>query len=234
MDDRTPDKTRPVSGFSTHQHRDLVIRDEDDLVVREAVYLKTDLVVREEYDDASEYECKRTPAQERPEKPTRQQVVEEFREFFLRFAGRLAAWLQYLGVPPAEAKDVTQETMRKAYRRWDSIDNPEAWVRVVASREWAARLAKVDAIPVEDVEEHLRHNAGGCEIAAADTRHDVREAVRKLPPRQRQVLAWSYEGYTPAEIAEHLSMTPEAVRSSLYQGRQKLERLLRPQESGDQ
>ncbi|MEU8186371.1 RNA polymerase sigma factor [Micromonospora carbonacea] len=193
-----------------------------------------DLAINDEDRNASGNECKQAAAQEAPEEPTRQHVVKEFSEFFLRFAGRLAAWLEYLGVPPTEAKDITQETMRKAYHRWGAIDNPDAWVRVVASREWAARVAKVDAMPVENIEEYLPKNTDGCEIAAADTRHDIRKAIRKLPPRQRQVLAWSFEGYTPTDIAQHLSMTPEAVRSSLYQGRRKLEELLRPQEPGDQ
>ncbi|MBQ1019857.1 sigma-70 family RNA polymerase sigma factor [Micromonospora sp. D93] len=58
------------------------------------------------------------------------------------------------------------------------------------------------------------------------------EAVQKLPQRQRQVLAWSFEGYEPTEIAEHLRMTLEAVRSSLYKGRQKLRGLLWPQHRG--
>lgn len=246
MDDRTADKPKPV--VDPHQalteamsefpsaRRDLL-----DLAQkaapfhwRDAVQSANDLIIRDEGGNASGRECKQAPTQEMPEEPTRQQVVKEFSEFFLRFAGRLAAWLEYLGVPPADAKDITQETMRKAYRRWDKIENPDAWVRVVASREWTARVAKVDAIPVENIEEHLPPKAGGCEIAAADTRHDIRKAVEKLPPRQRQVLAWSFEGYTPTEIAEHLSMKPEAVRSSLYQGRRKLEELLRPQEPGDQ
>lgn len=161
----------------------------------------------------------------------RQRVVQEFSEFFRGFAGRLAAWLEYLDVPRAGAKEITQETMTKPYRRWAEIESPEARTRLVASRAWAARLAKVDAIPVEDVEEHAPHHAGGCEMAAAEARLDVCEAIRKLPARQRQVLAWSFEGYTPTEIAEHLRKTPDAVRASLYKGRQKLEDLLRPQDS---
>ena len=34
----------------------------------------------------------------------------------------------------------------------------------------------------------------------------VLEALRLLPGRQRQVMAWAYDGYTPAEIATFLRL----------------------------
>jgi RNA polymerase sigma factor (sigma-70 family) len=58
------------------------------------------------------------------------------------------------------------------------------------------------------------------DIRALEQRYDVLRLLDKLPPRQRQVLAWTYEGYTPTEIAEELRLTPEAVRANLYKARQ--------------
>ncbi|MBT2225658.1 hypothetical protein KLK06_07315 [Nonomuraea sp. NEAU-A123] len=43
--------------------------------------------------------------------------------------------------------------------------------------------------------------------------------LRGLPHRQRQVLAWTFSGYTPAEIADQLGMTPNAVSASLKKAR---------------
>ncbi|WP_411156985.1 sigma factor-like helix-turn-helix DNA-binding protein [Nocardia cyriacigeorgica] len=44
-------------------------------------------------------------------------------------------------------------------------------------------------------------------------------ALQTLPSRQRQVMAWTLAEYKPAEIAEILRITPEAVRSNLRKAR---------------
>lgn len=164
----------------------------------------------------------------------RRRIVEEFSAFYRGFAARLAGWLIWQGASEADAKDVVQETMHKAYRRWDTIDNPEAWARVTASRAYAERLGRVDAISVDDITEHSPNMAVGCELTAADAKQDIRMALQQMPARQRQMLAWSFEGYTPTEIAAQLRMTPEAARSSLYKARKKLEELLQARGAGDQ
>ncbi|MEU4344397.1 sigma factor-like helix-turn-helix DNA-binding protein [Nocardia sp. NPDC023852] len=61
------------------------------------------------------------------------------------------------------------------------------------------------------------------EIAAWEQRHDILRVLRELPPRQRQVMAWTLADYTPTEIASILPpLTPEAVRSSLRRARRNL------------
>ncbi len=44
----------------------------------------------------------------------------------------------------------------------------------------------------------------------------------RLPLRQRQVLAWTYDGATTTEIAETLQISPDAVRSNLHHARTTL------------
>ena len=55
--------------------------------------------------------------------------------------------------------------------------------------------------------------------------------LRRLPPRQRQIMAWVYDGYTPKEIADLLGMEPNAVRASLHKAREALKACLE-QEGG--
>ena len=50
----------------------------------------------------------------------------------------------------------------------------------------------------------------------------VLEVLRLLPYRQRQVLAWVYDGYTPAEIATILNLDSGTVRASLHKARETL------------
>lgn len=151
-------------------------------------------------------------------------VVKEFSAFYRNYATRLAAFLVSIGVPQADALDIMQETMHKAYQRWRRIEHPKAWVKATASKAYAERLAKLDPVPVEDIAERLPVVPSGADVA--ETKHDILTALQQLPIRQRQVLAWSFEGHTPTEIADQLRMTAEAVRSSLYKGRKKLTELL--------
>ncbi|MGH3939483.1 MAG: sigma factor-like helix-turn-helix DNA-binding protein [Pseudonocardiaceae bacterium] len=43
--------------------------------------------------------------------------------------------------------------------------------------------------------------------------------------KQRQILVWTYDGATPAEIAAELGMHPATVRSTLRNARAALRRL---------
>ncbi|MFF4402264.1 sigma factor-like helix-turn-helix DNA-binding protein [Streptomyces sp. NPDC001480] len=56
-------------------------------------------------------------------------------------------------------------------------------------------------------------------IAEWETRHDALPLLRRLPPRQRQVLSWTLAGFTPTDIADHLGLSAETVRANLKKAR---------------
>jgi RNA polymerase sigma-70 factor (ECF subfamily) len=159
-----------------------------------------------------------------------------FTAFYRTFVPTLVAFLRWQGVPLRDAADIAQETMIEAYRRWQTIEHPPAWTRRVASRMWARRVAQVvDGSAAESVadpptaaaeEAELARPATGLlaitDVTAWEERHDVLLALETLPPRQRQVLAWTLADYTPTEIADELKMSPEAVRASLLKARRAL------------
>jgi RNA polymerase sigma-70 factor (ECF subfamily) len=145
-----------------------------------------------------------------------------FSEFYRNFVPTLVGFLLWQGVPLREAADIAQETMILAYRRWNTIHTPQAWARRVASQMWARRIASTVEDLFPDVPEQRSPLLAIGDAEAWEQRHDILRLLSQLPPRQRQVLAWSMDGYTPAEIAEELKMTPEAVRSSLFKARRTL------------
>jgi len=152
------------------------------------------------------------------ERSTQWLLDESFASFYRMFTPTLVAFLRWQGVPLRDAADLAQETMTEAYRNWTKIRHPKAWVRRVACRLWARRLACPVEESVADVPEPiLLRNLS--DVTTWEQRHDVLRILDQLPSRQRQVLAWSLDGYTPSEIAEELRMTPEAVRASLYKAR---------------
>jgi RNA polymerase sigma-70 factor (ECF subfamily) len=130
-----------------------------------------------------------------------------------------------LGARPEEAADVTQEAMIRAYQGWKKINYPHRWVRVVATREYMRRLYSDHEEPVGEIRGALLRPG----VAAADeaaivgpAQARVLEILRLLPSRQRQVMAWVYDGYTPKEIAEILELDPGAVRVNLHKAREAL------------
>ncbi len=154
-------------------------------------------------------------------RPTRRPHDEAFATFYQSFTPTLVAFLVWQGVPLQHALDVAQETMTDAYRSWETIRKPEAWARRVASRRWARQIAgsvedSVDVVPEPVLVREVS------DLTNWEQRHHVLEVLKQLPSRQRQVLAWSLEDYAPAEIAEELQMTPEAVRASLHKARRRL------------
>jgi RNA polymerase sigma factor (sigma-70 family) len=147
--------------------------------------------------------------------------VEDFTEFYRRFVPSLVAFLMWQGARLPEAADVAQETMIQAYRHWSTIDHPQAWVRRVASRMLTRRMAATEE-PVDQIGERTALLPAPTDVTAWEQRHDVLRALSHLPSRQRQVMAWTLDGYRPSDIAEELRITSEAVRSNLKKARRAL------------
>lgn len=146
----------------------------------------------------------------------------------------LLRFLLSLGASREGAWDISQECFLTAMRCWKDISDPPKWIRTTAAREYRRTQAR----RADELNRMLR---GGWEprphfdhlsIAAEETR--VLTAIASLPARQAEVMALTYDGYKPKEIAEILhavypgenSITADAVRANLYQARHKLKRLL--------
>ncbi|MCI4078843.1 sigma-70 family RNA polymerase sigma factor [Streptomyces sp. MMS21 TC-5] len=66
-------------------------------------------------------------------------------------------------------------------------------------------------------------------IALSDQEREVYTALAELPSRQRQVMAWFYDGYTITEIADVLEIAKESVRQNLCRARATLKARLSQQ-----
>jgi RNA polymerase sigma factor (sigma-70 family) len=178
--------------------------------------------------DGGDHRATTAPEVEHPTQPTADPAqVEAFTAFYRTAAPKLVAFLRWSGAPLPDAADCAQEALTRAFRRWSTLHEPYAWCRLVASRRYARRVATVHEHPVDDLD-----HAAGSPLIAPDTqleeleqRHTVLTLLDQLPPRQRQVMAWTYDGATPTEIAEALQITPDAVRSNLHKARTTLRRI---------
>lgn len=149
-----------------------------------------------------------------------------YSDFYRGFSPRLLAFLIYQGAQAADAAEIVQDTMTKAWQSWSTIQHPEAWTRRVASRALVRRIASVEEDSVATVPEQSALLVSRADMDAWEQKHDLLRVLALLPPRQRQIMAWTLEGYTPAEIGRELQLTAEVVRSNLKKARRSMARHL--------
>ncbi len=159
----------------------------------------------------------------RPDSPISEQTdIARFTVFYRREVPRLVAFLRWQGASLHDATDCVQETMATAFQRWSNLRQPYAWCRLVASRRYARYVGTLREDLVPDLESAGAVLRVEADLDALEQRHTVLRILSLLPSRQRQVMAWTYDGATAHEIAEALKITPEAVRSNLYKARAAL------------
>lgn len=160
---------------------------------------------------------------------------EEFERLYRAEQARLLKFLIYCGAHSADAADASQHAWVEVYRRWDRVsmmEAPDAYLRKTALNEWK-RLA---SRPRQDRGRAVQ--GGWIDLNSAEDIYDkedvktVLEIFAMLPERQRQVMAWLYDGYSYQEISEHLGMKLSTVRSTIRHAKSTLIRGLSMREEG--
>jgi RNA polymerase sigma factor (sigma-70 family) len=149
--------------------------------------------------------------------------MNEFEVFYCAYYQRLLNILIFLAAGDVDlAKDAVAEAMTVAYEKWDSINNPPAYVRQVAIN-WMIkerrRARRAIPTPPDEIGEKPDDITG--QTIWAD-RSWVIGLLEQLPPAQREVMACIVDEYKPAEIADLLGKTPAAVRQNLSAARRRL------------
>ncbi|MGW0664595.1 RNA polymerase sigma factor [Streptodolium elevatio] len=143
----------------------------------------------------------------------------EFSAFYRAHVKPLMAFLMRQGASTAEAADIAQETMVRAYTGWKDIREPRPWAYKVAANTLAARARARREMLVETVPEPSALLPDPDAATEWEMRHLTLWMLSQLPHRQKQVLAWTLDGFGTAEIAEHLGIAPGAVRAALMKAR---------------
>jgi RNA polymerase sigma-70 factor (ECF subfamily) len=138
--------------------------------------------------------------------------------------------MRWQGASLPDAADCVQEALVLAFQSWSSLEQPYAWCRTVATRLYMRRVADVEQ-PTDDLEVGTPLLAESADLDAFEKRLTLLRVLDRLPHRQRQIVALTYDGATPVEIAADLQMKPETVRSSLRTAREKLRAAMRSTES---
>jgi DNA-directed RNA polymerase specialized sigma24 family protein len=127
-----------------------------------------------------------------------------------------------------EAEDAVTAAMTAAYPLWDTIDDPDKWIWHVARLHFI-KVRVRERRRLSRIKELIGRRQPRAATAQAAEDYDetfVLELLGRLPWAQRAVMAYTYDGWNPSEIAELLEKNPQTVRSSLRQARIAAMRIL--------
>jgi RNA polymerase sigma-70 factor (ECF subfamily) len=162
---------------------------------------------------------------------------DRIREFVDGEYARVVATVALVCGSVATAEDSVQEALARAWQRLehgDGIDRLPAWVTTVAlnlarsqMRRWRSERRARDRLgPLQD-------DLSNAPAASGDA-HAVREALKTLPRRQREVTVLRYYlGLDVREIADHLGVAEGTVKAMLFRARQSLATLLGDDEDAE-
>jgi RNA polymerase sigma-70 factor (sigma-E family) len=125
----------------------------------------------------------------------------------------------------ADAEDLLQATLAKAYQSWDRIDDPAAldsYVRRVMVNTHISgwRRRRLDEYPTDQLPDSP---AAGDAITDSDLRDVVQRAIDRLPRQMRSaVLLRFYDDLTEPEVAAALGVSVGTVKSTVARAVAKL------------
>lgn len=155
--------------------------------------------------------------------PTFEMVLERYQTEIFRFAVHLTR-------NQADADDLYQETVLKAYRAFDRLDgeaNHRAWLYRIATNTFLSdRRKRGRERPLDDVQASQLPGKATDDAARLDAGKLLREVdafVASLPDKQRLALIQrKYHDLSYADIAINLRCSEAAARANVHEALRKL------------
>ncbi|MEM7204468.1 MAG: RNA polymerase sigma factor [Planctomycetota bacterium] len=158
--------------------------------------------------------------------PLSDQTLDEraFAAFLERADARLRAFARRLVAHHADADDLVQDALQRAWRsrsQWDPTQNGEGWLLRTAFhafldlRDRQRRQPPPSSIAAPEV-------AAACDV---ELREEIEHALAALRPIEREVLlGFHREGHSVDELAAQHGVPVNTVKSHLHRARQRLRR----------
>lgn len=161
----------------------------------------------------------------------------ECEKVIIETSKRIYKYLLKIGIKPAEAEDIVQDTIHKALV---SIPNMQityikTWLFQVAinrHRDLARRQQRIEQIPIESVQ---LIGAKGLDepLLREELQVEIQTILGKMNPVYKHILLLKYDyELSYKEIATVLEMKEETVRVSLYRARNEFKKQYRRFEDG--
>jgi RNA polymerase sigma factor (sigma-70 family) len=155
--------------------------------------------------------------------------VSALEEFFRAAYQPLLRDVIFAGGKPHEAEDAVSAAMVEVLKRWDTIENPQAYARraaissLIKDKQRGLQRTRDRLIQRGDVP--LEHDLDPG-LMVWEQGEWVTLLLKSLPPAQREVLACLVDMFSQQEIAQLLGKTDAAVRQNLCAARRNLARFL--------
>ncbi len=151
-----------------------------------------------------------------------------FNALFGIYLDDLYRYARWLTRDPAVADDLVQETMVRAWKSMDRLNestSAKSWLITILRRENARRFERKrlqpSGIPTEELP------AGRREYDTSTEAFALRRALERLPEKYREpLLLQIIHGYSQKEIAEQLGISSAGVGTRLFRAREKLRAML--------
>ncbi len=158
-------------------------------------------------------------------------------QFIEAYRGPLIGLIASWGAPWGEAVEIAQDSFSQAWLSrescrgdWRDAEVFGRWLRGVALnqyRNWARSRRRQRARLVTLAPATLEESIAASDQEPCEHLEALREAIQRLPAKQRQVVLMHYlEETSVNEVAALLSVSAKTVEGRLYQARQALRRLL--------
>ncbi|MFI1376018.1 RNA polymerase sigma factor [Streptomyces longwoodensis] len=131
-----------------------------------------------------------------------------------------------LGATPEEAKDAAQSALIDLLQNWYTVQAPRPWCRKAAAHHFLRSDIKENRVDRSARTDFIARRGSDDSYSLGSTLEEwefiVNFVENHLSGIQRQVMAWTIDGFEPQEIAKQLGKTPVTVRSNLRHARKKL------------
>ena len=160
-----------------------------------------------------------------------------FDEIYTRFRGLVFAKALKTMRDDHLAEELTQDVFMHAFRKIGQLQNPRClagWLRRMTARMGMNRFGKVRAasgLDAEVLDNHPGHVAeAGEEMESHEDALQVREAIHRLKPLDRQVLEAHYlQGQSIETMSARFDAPEGTIKRRLHTARHRLKALLPPE-----
>lgn len=132
---------------------------------------------------------------------------------------------------PATAADLVQDTLERAWRRFDSLHSDESarpWLIKIMRHLWLDQVRRRrPEVPIDEAEETVVPVEDEPSPWERVTIEDIRQQIERLPEPFRTVaVLHDIDGKTYREIADHLKIPYATAATRLHRAHQKIKELV--------
>lgn len=158
--------------------------------------------------------------------------LDAFEALFIRHYPRVCGVLRRLVGRPDEAEELASEAFVRLWRHQDQVEgNPEGWLYKVAvnlgynALRAGRRRESYEAQAGTQALEDERSDDPPAAFERSEQIERVRETLRRMPPRQAQILALRHAGLSYKELASALGVAVGSVGTLLARAEAEFETL---------